>query len=108
MSFMPLSFTHRVERYILSTLSLLRERRIVPSAHVTTLKKVIVKRKGSVLKKILSIHFGLPLICHSFSNIQPCSGYFVNPAIDISWSCLSSIDIHLSSQTPAAKEGENS
>ncbi len=109
MSFMPFSFIHLVEKYILLTSLLLRGRKIVPSAHVTTLRKVIVKRKGSVLERILSIHLCLLLIFSSFSNSQACSGRFVNPAaINICWSCLSPMNIHILSQVPEIKEGENS
>ena len=107
MRFMPFSFIHLVERYVLPTPSLFRERRIVPSAHATTLRKIIIKRKGSVLKRILSIHFSLLLIFSSFSNIQACSGHFVNPAIDMCWSYILPMYIHLSSQAPEIKEGEN-
>jgi len=104
---MPFSFIDPVEKYVLPTPSLLRERRIVPSAHATTLRKIIIKRKGSVLKKILSIHFSLLLIFSSFSNIQACSGHFVNMDTNICWSYMLPTNIHLSSQAPEIKEGEN-
>ncbi len=106
MNFMPFSFIHLVERYVLLAPSLLREKRLIPSIHVITLRKVIVKKNGSVLKRILNIHFCLLLIFSSFLNIQACSGHFVNPAIDMCWSYILPMNIHLSSRPPEIKEGE--
>jgi hypothetical protein len=104
---MSFSFIHLVKRFDLPATSFLRERRIVPSAHVTTLRKVIVKRKGNTLKIIPNIHFCLLLIFISFSSIQACSGHFVNPAIDTCWSYIFPMNIHLLPQGNKIKEGEN-
>lgn len=41
----------------------------------------------------LSIHLCLLVVFTSFSNIQACSGRFVNPITDICWSCLFPISI---------------
>ena len=41
----------------------------------------------------LSIHLCLLVVFSSFSNIQACSGRFVNPITDICWSCLFPISI---------------
>ncbi len=68
-------------------------KRLPAFAKDKTLRVNTVKRKGNILKRILTIHFCLHVIFNSFSNTKACSGRFVNPITDICWSCLFPISI---------------
>lgn len=69
------------------------EKRVFASCKEKALKSATVPKKGNILKRILLIHFCLPIIFSSFSSSQACSGRFVNPITDICWSCLFPISI---------------
>ena len=51
-----------------------------------------IKRRNKV-KIFLRIHFCLLIMFSSLSNVEACSGRFVNPVTDICWSCLFPISI---------------
>ena len=51
-----------------------------------------IKRRNKV-KVFLHIHFWLLIVFSSLSNVEACSGRFVNPITDICWSCLFPISI---------------
>jgi hypothetical protein len=104
---MSFSFLHLVEWFDLPAVSFLRERKIAPSFQATILRKTIVKRKGNVLKRALSIHFCLLIIFILFSSTQSYSSHFVNLATNICESCLFSISTHLLPQAIEVKEEKN-
>jgi hypothetical protein len=110
MSLMRLSFIHLVEWFTWPTSSFLRGIRswVSPQIQTKTLRKRAIKRKASPLNRVASIHVCILIIFNSFSSIEACSGHLVNPAINSCESCLFPMNVHLLSQAPEIKEGENS